>query len=123
MNMGEVLSLSHNIPLIIVGEYHGNAGSLAFYDNEGFCTLSIYFSVIEDPSFYPKRSDSFPLIEGDNELVPLINNLLIQKDSKLSSSLSLVISGNHIHFKEGDKELFSLRMKSYKVYEVDESCS
>jgi U3 small nucleolar ribonucleoprotein protein IMP4 len=123
IGMGEVLNFSHDMPLIMVGEYHGNPGSLAFYDTEGFCTLSIYFSVMEIPSVYPKRSDLFPVIEGDNELVPLINDLLIQDDSEISPVLLLMISGNHMCFKEGEKELFILRMRSYKVYEVDETCS
>ncbi|WMW24572.1 hypothetical protein RE474_10840 [Methanolobus sediminis] len=120
--MGEVLNLSHDNPLLIVGEYHGNPGSLAFYDGQGFCTLSIYISVLEAPSDYPKRSHSFPLIEGDNELVPLLNDLINPENSTSSTVLSLVISGNQLDFKEGEKELFSLRMKSYKVFEVDDEC-
>ena len=121
--MGEVLSLSHGNPLLIVGEYHGNPGSLAFHDEEGFCTLSIYISVLETPSNYPKRSNSFPLIEGDNELVSLINELIVPEKSDISTLLSLIISGNQLDFREGEKELFSIRMKSYKVFEVDEECS
>lgn len=123
MSMGEVLSLSHDMPLLIVGEYHGNPGSLVFYDREGFCTLSIYVSVKESPSSYPKKSGPFPKIDGDNELIPFINDLLVPKESDRSSLLSLIISDDLICFKEGKKELFSLRMRSYKVYEVDESCS
>jgi U3 small nucleolar ribonucleoprotein protein IMP4 len=123
MSMGEVLSLSHGNPLLIVGEYHGNPGSLAFYDGEGFCTLSIYISVLEAPSDYPKKSNSFPLIIGDNELVPVIKDLIVPDDSTSSKVLSLTISGNQLDFKEGEYELFSLRMKSYKVFEVDEECS
>jgi U3 small nucleolar ribonucleoprotein protein IMP4 len=122
MSMGEVLTLSHGNPLLIIGEYHGNPGSLAFYDGEGFCTLSIYISVLEAPSEYPKRSKSFPLIDGDNELVPLLNDLIVPDESTCSTLLSLTISGNQLDFKEGEKELFSLRMKSYKVFEVDEEC-
>jgi hypothetical protein len=122
MSMGEVLSLSHDNPLLIVGEYHGNPGSLAFYDREGFCALSIYITVLEAPSNYPKRSKSFPLIDGDNELVPLINDIVVPEDSISSNLLSLIISGNQLDFKEGENELFSLRMKSYKVFEVDEEC-
>jgi U3 small nucleolar ribonucleoprotein protein IMP4 len=123
MSMGEVLSLSHGNPLLIVGEYHGNPGSLAFYDKEGFCTLSIYVSLLEAPSNYPKRSNSFPLIDGDNELVPLINDLVAPENPTSSTVLSLTVSGNQLDFKEAEKELFSLRMKSYKVFEVDEECS
>jgi len=123
MSMGEVLDLSRDAPLLIVGEYHGNPGSLVFYDREGFCTLSIYVSVKEFPSSYPRGSGTFPVIKGDNELVPLINDLIFPGESDPSPLLSLIISGNEMSFKDGEKELFSLRMRSYKVYEADENCS
>ena len=54
MGMKETLSLVADGPLLIVGEYHGNPGSLIFYAQDGRELLSIRISV----TFTEKRQNS-----------------------------------------------------------------
>lgn len=121
MGMGEVIDLAQDSLLIIIGEYHGNPGSIVFYGPGGHCLLSLYISVLSVPASYSRTSG--PVIEGDNELVPLMSELLSEDTEGSSQSLVLDISGNTMEFKENGKVLFSLRIKSYMVYEGDEDCS
>ena len=123
MGMGEVLALSHDAPLIIVGEYHGNPGSMVFYDHEGYCVLSLHISVLSAVFSYPRKSGAIPSISGDSELVSVVSEILCPdcpKDSPVL--LSLDISGDKMDFKELEKVLFSLRIKSHKIYSGDEDC-
>jgi U3 small nucleolar ribonucleoprotein protein IMP4 len=126
MGIGEVLALSHGAPLIIVGEYHGNPGSMVFYDHEGYCVLSLHISVLSAAFSYPRKSDSIPSIRGDGELVPVVSDIFCPgcpKDSPALALLSLDISGDKMDFKEQEKVLFGLRIKSHKIYNGDEDCS
>ena len=66
--MGEVLDLSHGSPLVIVGEYHGNPGSLTFYNPEGYCKLSVYVSLLPSRGIlYSKTSGVVPSVVGPGE--------------------------------------------------------
>ena len=124
MGMGEVLDLSHETPLIIVGEYHGNPGSIVFYDQEGYCVLSLHISMLSTGFSHPRKSGVIPSIGGDSELVSVISDVLYPDSSNDSSvSLSLGITGDRMDFNEQDKVLFSLRVKSHKIYTGDEDCS
>ncbi len=124
MGMGEVLDLSHDTPLIMVGEYHGNPGSIVFYDAKGFCVLSLHISLLSAQSSYSKYPVAIPSIKGDSELVSLISNVLFPDSSEISSGqLLLEISGDRMDFKEHEKLLFSLRIKSHMIYEDDTDCS
>jgi len=121
MNMDEVFTLSHGTHLIIVGEYHGNPGSITIYGPEACCILSINLSVLKAPSAYPARSGITPSLEGDSNIIPLLHAAIFQ-DIVIDStpSLSLYISQKEgiIYFKELDKVLFSLRIRSYRIYEA-----
>ncbi len=124
MGMGEVLDLSHNTPFIVVGEYHGNPGSMVFYGPGGSCVLSLYMSVLNAPSRYPGRSSSPPSISGDNELVTLISDLIYpQLPEGSSSSLSLEINEGMMDFMENGRILFTLKLKSHIIYDGDDPCS
>jgi U3 small nucleolar ribonucleoprotein protein IMP4 len=122
MGMGEVLAHSHNMPLIIVGEYHGNPGSILFYDSDGYCILSLHISVLSAPASH-SRSSGFD-IGGDNELVSIISDILLpEKTDRTSLHLLLELTGDKMDFKERGKVLFSLRIKSHKIYTGDEDCT
>ncbi len=124
MGMGEALALSHYTPLLIVGEYHGNPGSMVFYDHEGYCVLSLHISMLSAVFSYPRKSGVIPSIRGDGELVSVVSDILYPDCPKDSSvSLSMDISGDRINFKEQEKVLFSLRIKSHRIYSGDENCS
>lgn len=122
MGMGEVLNLSRDIPLIIVGEYHGNPGSILFYDSEGECVLSFHVSLNVAPVSHPGVSGA--TITGNNELSALLSEILlpIGHDS-VSHPLVLDISDELMDFRENDRILFSLKIKSYKKYIGDGDCS
>ncbi|MCG7852848.1 MAG: rRNA maturation protein, partial [Methanosarcinaceae archaeon] len=40
-SIGEVLYLVEGETLLVAGEYHGNPGSITFFDGEGECFLSL----------------------------------------------------------------------------------
>ncbi|WP_407355914.1 rRNA maturation protein [Methanolobus sp. WCC5] len=123
MGMGEVLSLSHGKPLLIVGEYHGNPGSMVFYDHEGYCVLSLHISVLSAPSSHTRHSGSIVSIDGDCELAHAICDLLFREKANDVSPLSMAIAGDRIDFKEDGNDLFSLRIKSHRLYDGDSDCN
>lgn len=120
MSMEEVLEASHDIPLIVIGEYHGNPGSMLFYDSEGECVLSFYITVLSAPVSYPKAHGA--IITGDNKFVPLISEVLLPiGHDEASNPLILDISEDRMDFKEKEEVLFNLKIRSYKVFIGDEA--
>ena len=125
MGMGEVLHLAHNNPLLIVGEFHGNPGSLAIYDGNGLCLLSIHMTVsYPENSKFSKLKLVEPVIVGTGR-----SKLELKLADALASSLSLqranVTSdpryamvyddGGMIDFIDSGNLLFKLKVKSLKL--------
>ncbi|MGP8319758.1 MAG: hypothetical protein ACT6FD_03070 [Methanosarcinaceae archaeon] len=120
MGMGEVFHLKHNSPLLIVGEFHGNPGSLAIYDRNGFCLLSIHMTVS-----YPENSkfSKLKLVEpvtvfvrtGRSKLADaLIKNLLFKRANDPSNPRCIIVNENRMDFINSDSLLFSFKVKSIK---------
>ncbi|HJH30269.1 MAG TPA: hypothetical protein C5S50_11230 [Methanosarcinaceae archaeon] len=116
--MGEVLHLAHNSPFLIIGEFHGNPGSLAIYDGNGLCLLSIHMTVS-----YPENSkfSKLKLVEpvivgvGRSKLADtLVESLSFQRADDPSNPRCIIVNDNRMDFTNSDHLIFSLKVKSLK---------
>ena len=119
MGMGEVLHLAHDNPLLIVGEFHGNPGSLAIYDGNGLCLLSIHMTVS-----YPENSkfsklklvEPAPVIVGTGKLVDaLVSGLSLQRANNSSCPRCVIVNNEMIDFIDSGNLFFKLKVKSLKL--------
>ncbi|HJH30354.1 MAG TPA: hypothetical protein C5S51_11845 [Methanosarcinaceae archaeon] len=119
MGMGEVLNLAHDTPLLIAGEFHGNPGSLAIYDGNGLCLLSIHmtFSHPENLKF-SKLKLVEPVIvgSGKSKLANAIaSNLSLQLVNDSSNPRCVIVNDGIIDFIDSGKLLFKIKVKSLKL--------
>jgi len=120
MSMGEVLDNSHGSPLLIIGEYHGNPGNVSIYDPEGFCALSAHITLIPSSSPYTRSRGAVPIVVGEGSLASALSGMLLLENAGASSgSLAVVVSEDKMDFIEGDVVLFTLKIRSYRIYEGD----
>lgn len=117
MGMGEVLNLAHDNSLLVVGEFHGNPGSLAIYDGNGICLLSIHMTVsYPDNSKYSKLKLLKPVIAGSDELANAIaNSLSLQRADDPSGSRYATINDGIMNFIDSGKLIFKIKVKSLKL--------
>lgn len=115
--MGEVLNLAHDNSLLVVGEFHGNPGSLAIYDGNGICLLSIHMTVsYPDNSKYSKLKLLKPVIAGSDELANAIaNSLSLQRADDPSGSRYATINDGIMNFIDSGKLIFKIKVKSLKL--------
>lgn len=124
MGMGEVLSHADGSSLMIVGEYHGNPGSISMYDQDGFCVLSVYVSLAVSKEPYPRSRQTEVCIAGEGELVSAFSKLLPPGgNEEPPGSLKMMISDDRIDFIEADVALFTLKVRSYRIFDGDDNCS
>ncbi|WP_406659605.1 hypothetical protein V7O66_07065 [Methanolobus sp. ZRKC3] len=123
--MSEVLDLSHDSLLIILGEYHGNPGSITVYDTEGSCVLSAYISLFPiERKPYSISKDLIPELVGSGEFASALSGILsLPHVETRSSSLGIVISKNQMDFFKDESIFFSLKLRTYRLYECDADCS
>lgn len=120
MGMGEVLASSHGSPLLIVGEYHGNPGNISIYDPEGFCALSANIILVSSANPYPRSRAAIPFMAGEGDLAQALSGMLLLENAKtLQGSRVLTVGEDRMDFTEGDNTLFTLKVKSYRIYEGD----
>ena len=125
MSMGEVLDLSHGSLLVILGEFHGNPGSMTVYDTEGSCVLSVYMSLLPiERKRYSIPEGVTPEIVGKGEFAYLFSSVFsLPRVESLSSRLGINISDDQMDFVKDDTLFFSLKLRTYRVYEGDEDCN
>ncbi|WP_406656857.1 rRNA maturation protein [Methanolobus sp. ZRKC2] len=124
MGMGEVLDQADGSSLMIVGEYHGNPGSISMYDPEGYCVLSLYLSLSASEKPYPRSGQAEPFIVGEGEIASLFSNLFLPDSSENPSyPLKMVISDDRIDFNEDETTLFTLKIRSYRIFDGGTDCS
>jgi len=114
-----VLHLAHDDPLLIVGEFHGNPGSLAIYDGNGLCLLSIHmtFSHPENLKF-SKLKLVEPVIvgSGKSKLANAIaSNLSLQLVNDSSNPRCVIVNDGIIDFIDSGKLLSKIKVKSLKL--------
>lgn len=117
MGMGEVLHLAHDDPLLIVGEFHGNPGSLAIYDGNGLCLLSIHMTVSDPENLkFSKLKLIEPVIVGTGKLVDaMISSLSLQRANNSSNPRCIIVDNEMIDFIDSGNLLFKLKVKSLKL--------
>lgn len=118
MGMKETLSLVEDGPglLLLIGEYHGNPGSLIFYAPDGRELLSIRISVTNIRKL-PKGKlyDSSPVATGHADIAPVLARILgIELTDEPSSPLVLDISNDYLDFSYDGQQLFRLNVKSIR---------
>ena len=118
MGMKEVLSLVEDAhgPLLIVGEYHGNPGSLIFYTPDGRELLSIRISVTAVKKLQKKVSPKIPPVAtGHADIAPILAKILaIELVDEPLSPLVLEISDDQLDFLYEGQELFRLNIRSIR---------
>ena len=119
MGMGEVLHLAHDDPLLIVGEFHGNPGSLAIYDGKGLCLLSIHMTLSYPVNLkFSKLKLVEPVIvgTGKSKLADAIaSSLSLLSVDDPSNPRCVIVDNEIIDFIDSDTLLFKLKVKSLKL--------
>ncbi|MDO9516894.1 MAG: hypothetical protein Q7J10_02485 [Methanosarcinaceae archaeon] len=117
--MGEVLHLAHDDSLLIIGEFHGNPGSLAIYDGNGLCLLSIHMTVSDpDKLKFSKLKLVEPVIvgTGKSKLADTISSSLsLLSADNPSNPRCVIVNDEIIDFIDSNTLLFKLKVKSLKL--------
>ncbi|WP_048140623.1 rRNA maturation protein [Methanosarcina horonobensis] len=124
MGMQELLEFAEGGPLIVIGEYHGNPGELAFYDDAGKLLFSLRFS-----DWYSEEIDSYwfpdvePVFTGKGEIADALesffrfNRVEEDKIDQLPPSSTLIVAGEkEVDLMGSGKSLFKLTVKGFKKY-------
>ena len=109
----EVLYLAEGEPLLVVGEYHGNPGSITVFDEEGNCLLSLHINAAFSSGFkFTRLKEVEPVIEGTSELASRIAEALCLRHGENTSYLrSIQVDGNMINFYDSSKLIFRMQIK------------
>ncbi|MDD3041942.1 MAG: rRNA maturation protein [Methanosarcinaceae archaeon] len=124
----ELLDLAEGEAFLVVGEYHGNPGSLGFHGFEGQLLFSLRFSdasLRQDSAYLPRK---LPIITGSGELAEALVSYLPFERVKDSSSLPkgsrvLVVDEEILDFREGESSVLKLKLKGFKGYDEAEKGS
>lgn len=113
-SIGEVLYLAEGINLLVVGEYHGNPGSITVFDEEGECLLSLHINAAFPSGFkYTKLKEMEPVIEGTSKLASAIAAAFsLEPGGNTSYLRSIQVVGDQIDFFDSSKLIFRLHVKS-----------
>jgi U3 small nucleolar ribonucleoprotein protein IMP4 len=124
MGMQELIESAHGLPLIVIGEYHGNPGELIFYDEAGKLLFSLRFI-----DWYSKELESFwfpdvkPSLSGRGEIADALESFFqfqrieSDKTDQLPSRSTLIVAEEQgIDFIGDGKSLFRLNIKGFKKY-------
>jgi U3 small nucleolar ribonucleoprotein protein IMP4 len=125
MSMSGVLDLSHGSLLMILGEHHGNPGSITVYDSDGFCVLSAHVSLLPlERKTYSISKNLKPEIVGRGEFASAFSDIFSLPLVEVpSSQLRIKISKGQMDFVNNDIVFFSLKLRTYRLYEGDVDCN
>lgn len=119
----ELLDLSEGEPFLIVGEYHGNPGSLSFHGPEGNLLFSLRFSDASPskpaPSTYYRK---VPWLCGNGEVAEALASFLPFKREEQPSFLPedahvLVVDDQILEFMKGETSVLKLKLRGFKRYD------
>lgn len=121
----DLLDLAEGEAFLIVGEYHGNPGSLSFYGTEGKLSFSLRFSEISSEKVSLGFSGKLKLF-GRGELAELLAFYLpfdrVEDVSALPAGFRvLIVEENSLDFREGNTSTLKLRPRSFKRYEESDN--
>ncbi len=110
------LEKGHKV-ILLIGSFHGSPGSMAFYDDEGKCLLSMHVAISRSAEgrFFPK---GFILV-GDSKLAKRFSEILgVELSGIEEGRRMLVVEENELTFYEGEIEdqkiLLKLKILSKK---------
>jgi len=117
MSMHEVLHLADGEPFLIVGEYHGNPGSLAIFDAQGSCPLSVHITAVFPAGFKPARLKKVePVIVGRGKLADAIAaSLPFVHVTDIHHSRRIMVDDEKMDLIDSGKLLFRFRIKSTRI--------
>jgi len=125
MSMNGALELSHGSILMILGEYHGNPGSITVYGADGFCLMSAYISLLPlEKRTYSISKKLVPEVVGSSEFASAFSDIIsLALVKEPSSLLSIVINDDRIDFIHDSEVFFSLKLRTYRLYRGDDDCN
>ena len=123
MSFEEIFDFHPYVPVLLIGEYHGNPGSFEIFDSSGNYLLSIYMNVTYNKDFKSIiRKKGSPVIFGTGNIAETIAKTLSfecaeQDSDDLCEPRCIVIDDNTMDFMDSGESLFSFRIKSYKLFD------
>lgn len=114
--IGEVIYLSEGGPLLVLGEYHGNPGSINVFDGEGECLLSVHINAAFPSGFkYTRLKVIKPVIVGTSELASAIaSSFSLEYKEDASCLRSIRVNDDTIDFIDSGKLIFRLHIKGFR---------
>ncbi len=120
-SLSEIIEIGSDNVILVVGEYHGNPGSLSFYDEFGNLKISFLIS-----DTYPEKIDEKQIrtgkldIEGSGESADILSQLLLGLPSvKKSENIGgriLSVSPEKMEFFNKNLCFLKLYIKGLKTY-------
>ncbi len=100
--------------LLVVGEYHGNPGSITLFDGEGECLLSLPINAAFPSGFkYTKLKEVKPVIEGTSKLTSAIASAFsLEYGGNTPNLRSIQVDDDKIDFLDSNKLIFRMHVKS-----------
>lgn len=128
MSFEDIFDFHPNVPVLLIGEYHGNPGSFEIFDSYGNYLLSIYMDVAYSRNFKSiDRKREAPVVTGNGDIAETVAKTLSfkhmeQNSDELCEPRCIVIDDNTMDFMDSGKSLFSFRIKSYKLFDKGGRC-
>ncbi|MFP4655802.1 MAG: rRNA maturation protein [Methanohalobium sp.] len=122
MSFEEIFDFHPDVPVLLIGEYHGNPGSFEIFDSSGNYLLSIYMDVAYSGDIKSlNRKKGAPVVMGRGNIAETIAKTLSFEHAEQNSDEScglrcIVIGKDTIDLMDSGKLLFSFRIKSYKIF-------
>lgn len=115
----DIFSIYPGVPVLLIGESHGNPGSFDIFDQFGNYKLSVYMNVDYPQNFKSvNRKKEVPAVSGDNNIAKTIAKTLsfeYVENSGQCNTRCISVDKDSIDFMDSGELLFSFRIKSYRV--------
>ncbi|WP_292486342.1 rRNA maturation protein [Methanohalobium sp.] len=116
----DIFGIYPGVPVLLIGESHGNPGSFDIFDQFGNYKLSIYMNVYYPQNFKSvNRKKEIPVVSGGNDIAETIAKTLSFENMKYfeqSNPRCISVDKDSIDFMDSGGLLFSFRIKSYRVF-------
>lgn len=128
MSFEEIFGFHPDVPILLIGEYHGNPGSFEIFDPSGNYLLSIHMNVVYNKNFkFINREKVLPVVIGAGKFVKTFAKALsfeysYRNSDNLHNERCILISENNIDFMDSGESLFSFRIKNYKLFDNGDLC-
>ncbi|AEH61021.1 Brix domain protein [Methanosalsum zhilinae DSM 4017] len=119
-----LLDISKESPMLVIGDHHGNPGSMTIYRSGNSTYLSVYFNVRDLHTVkYTKLKSKLPVCVGSGKLSELICNFIpfedrIFEDVPENNSRFLEVDNENMVFYDSGSIILNLAVNSFKL--IDE---